>query len=781
MPAVNSLDGKLHFFAYKLYLKMPLGIQNIARKIIKNKNLHNIIPLDKHSLNKNNIKFIKQILKSIVINKAIFYVQPTVMNFTGVNYYNGGAERYVLDLSKLCIDLGYHFYCIQFSSVNPWIRHYYGLTIIGLPSFYNPTRFQKYVELLTNDAALIISSPFSFVKKGRAKNIIGISHGIYWDTNNHNDTSKFLAEKIKCLDKLVSVDTATINFIRSHKISEIHKINFIPNYVAHKDFQCEPKKEQNELIILYPRRLYAPRGFWLVHNIIPKILNEFSHVSFLFCGKGGEAEIRAVNKLINYYGSNKVKHMIAPPHEMADVYKKSDIVLVPTINSEGTSFSVIEAMACKKPVIATYVGGLVDLITDHFTGLMITPNNEIELYNAIKKLITDKKLREYIIDNAYKKSLTFSKKNWERKWQNTLNSLLNNLSSVNKNTNNNLISDFSLLHLHAEGIRFDEMVQRPQQLFISLAKMGINCMFVEDKSENYQHYINKNLVLAGKRTELDFSGYIIYSYLAYHYEIIKKNKPHRLIYDVLDNPDIHNSRSYLKYHQLMLNTADIILTSSQLLYNEFVSLLPNKLIRYVPNAANPVIAKKNVLIKPEDFPSYSKKTIGFYGAIAEWFDFDLLKKVCERFVNCQIVLLGPCKKNSPESEALAQSLKDNPNLFYLGVKKFTELPNYAHFFNVSIIPFLYNSITKNCSPLKLFEYMNYSAPIVTTNMPECKQYQSALRAKNDEEFLSLIDYTFKLSKDDKYFHVMKKEALENTWNHRAKIIITAIYESLNTK
>jgi glycosyltransferase involved in cell wall biosynthesis len=763
---------------------MPLGIQNITRKIIKNKKHNKVIPLDEHSLNKKNIAFIQQILKFITKDKSIFYVQPTVMNFTGTDCYNGGAERYVLDLSKLCIDLGYHFYCIQFSSANPWIRHYYGLTIIGLPSFYDLTQFQKYVELLTNDAALIISSPFSLVKKNGAKNIIGISHGIYWDTNNHNHTAEFLAREIKYLDRLVSVDTATINFMRSHRVSEIHKISFIPNYVSHKNFHCEPKKkEHDELIILYPRRLYAPRGFWLVHNIIPKILAEFNHVSFLFCGKGDEAEIKAVNKLIIQYGSNKIRHMTAPPHEMADVYKKSDIVLVPTINSEGTSFSVIEAMACKKPVISTYVGGLVDLITDHFTGLMIAPDNESELYNAIKKLITDKELREYIIDNAYKKSLTFSLKNWQQKWQNIINSLLNNLSklSENKYTNNNLVSDFSLLHLHAEGIRFDEMVQRPQQLFISLSEMGINCMFIEDKSEDNQQCINKNLILAGKRTELDFSGYIAYSYLAYHYELIKKNKPHRLIYDVLDNPDIHISEPYLKYHQLMLNTADIILTSSQLLFSEFIRLLPNKIIKYVPNAANPDSTKKNeIIIKPDDFPNYSKQTIGFYGALAEWFDFELLGKVCERFMNCQIMLLGPCKANSPESEALAQLLKNNPNLFYLGVKKFTELQNYAHFFNVSIIPFLYNSITENCSPVKLFEYMNYSAPIVTTDMPECRQYHSALRAKNDDEFLSLIDYAFKLPKNHEYFHIMKKEAQENTWEHRAKIIIAAIYESLNT-
>lgn len=772
---VNSLKGKLYFYAYKLYLKMPLGIRNIARKIIKNKFYKKSIQPQVY----NTIDFLQQILKFIDKDKSIFYVQPTILNFIGADCFNGGAERYALDLAKLCTENGYDFYCIQYSSGTPWVRHYSGLTIIGLPSFYNPQQFQQYVELLTNDVALIISSPFSLIKKGCAKNIIGISHGIYWDTSAYNTHASLLAQEIKHLDRLVSVDTATINFIRSHHVSEIHKINFIPNYVNHENFSSiDSEKKSEGLVILYPRRLIAARGFWLVYDVIPKILEEFDQVSFLFCGKGDETAINALKKLIDIYG-DKVKYMVAPPHEMPGIYRQSDIILVPTINSEGTSLSVIEAMASKKAVITSYVGGLTDLVTDKFTGLMITPDSETELLNAIKKLITDKELREYIVDNAYKKSLVFSEKIWQQKWSDAINDLLHNSSNKKYSDGHNL-GNFSLLHMYVGAITFDKMVQRPQQLFISLSAMGIKSMFVEDKPGNYQHITNKNLVLAGMETEIDFSGYILYTYSAYNYKAIQLNKPHRLIYDVLDSPDIHTSEEYLKDHQKMLNAADIILTSSQLLFNEFIKLLPNKIIKYVPNAAKFDITQKNEITKPDDFPNYSNQTIGFYGALAEWFDFELLGKVCKRFINCQVVLLGPYRKNFPEYQSLTKLLKNNPNLFHLGVKKFTELPNYAHFFNVSIIPFLYNSITENCSPVKLFEYMHYSAPIVTTDMPECRQYQSALRAKNDEEFLSLIDYAFKLSKDDEYFKVMKKEAQENTWEHRAKIIIAAIYESLNT-
>lgn len=767
-----SLCNKLGFSAYQIFLKLPLSLRKLLRRLLKR-----ATHTPNLSIATTSIDFINQILAVINPQKSIFYIQPTFMNFLGTDFYSGGAERYALDLNKLFQEVGYDFYCIQYSSSKPWIRHYYGLTIIGLPSFYNNVLFQQHVELLTTNALLIISSPFTLVKKGQAQHIIGISHGIYWDTCIDNQNATLLAQKINYLDRLVSVDTATINFIRSHCVAAIHKINYIPNCVVHEEFTYNNLKKNNpELVILYPRRLYAPRGFWIVHAIIPKVLKEFSNVRFIFCGTGEENALNAVKELTNLYG-NKVQHIVSPPDEMPAIYQQADIVLVPTIHSEGTSLSVIEAMATKKAVIATYVGGLTDLITDQFTGLIIPPDNENELYNALKKLIIDKNLREYIQDNAYKKSLAFNFNSWQQKWITVFNSLIRNFQ--NRSFFDKRLMNFSILHLNAGAITFDNMVQRPQQLFTSLAALGVNTMFIEDKSGDYQKPITKKLLLAGLETKIDFSGYVVYTYLATNFSMIKKNRPRRLIYDVLDHPDIHASETYLNYHQLMLNEADIILTSSQLLFDEYVNLFKKKIVRYVPNAANPVIHTN--CFRPSDFPNYSKQTIGFYGALAEWFDFELLNKLCKQFIHCQIVLLGPYRENFPEYQQLQKLLKDNVNLFYLGVKKFTELSHYANYFNVAIIPFICNSITENCSPVKLFEYMHYSAPIVTTNMPECKKYQSALVAKTDEEFLSLIDYALKLPKDHEYFQLMKKEATENTWAHRSNLIIEAINASLNAQ
>ena len=111
--------------------------------------------------------------------------------------------------------------------------------------------------------------------------------------------------------------------------------------------------------------------------------------------------------------------------------------------------------------------------------------------------------------------------------------------------------------------------------------------------------------------------------------------------------------------------------------------------------------------------------------------------------------------------------------------KHEALFDYAQWFDVSIIPFIDSEIIRGCSPVKLFEYMNIGAPIVTTDIPECRQYKSVLIAKNHEEFISLVTKALYLAKDNKYFQIMKKEAEENTWEARAKVIIDAITKNSN--
>lgn len=164
-----------------------------------------------------------------------------------------------------------------------------------------------------------------------------------------------------------------------------------------------------------------------------------------------------------------------------------------------------------------------------------------------------------------------------------------------------------------------------------------------------------------------------------------------------------------------------------------------------------------------------KPIIGYYGALASWFDYEMVKFLAKERPNYNIVLIG-IKYDDTFDKA---NLHEFSNIYFLGPKNYDILANYASHFDVCTIPFLINDITQSTSPLKLFEYMALGKTIVTTAMKECKKYQSVMIANDKEEFTQLIDKALILNKEhnESYFNLLNKEALENTWEQKALLII----------
>ena len=123
--------------------------------------------------------------------------------------------------------------------------------------------------------------------------------------------------------------------------------------------------------------------------------------------------------------------------------------------------------------------------------------------------------------------------------------------------------------------------------------------------------------------------------------------------------------------------------------------------------------------------------IGYYGALAKWFDYDLIKKISQTG-RYQIVLFGIAYDDSLEKSGLDKF----ENIHFLGAKNYNILQNYAAHMDVLTIPFLINDITRATSPVKLFEYMAMNKPIVTTDMDECRKYKSVLIGHSHEELFN---------------------------------------------
>lgn len=179
----------------------------------------------------------------------------------------------------------------------------------------------------------------------------------------------------------------------------------------------------------------------------------------------------------------------------------------------------------------------------------------------------------------------------------------------------------------------------------------------------------------------------------------------------------------------------------------------------------------------EDFKKVleeKKPIIGYYGALASWFDYDLMKELARKRADYNIVFFGIKYDDSIEKAKLEQY----ENIHYLGARNYKVLKNYANKFTVCTIPFLINSITEATSPVKLFEYMALEKPIVTTDMKECRKYKSVLVAKNHEEYIEFIDKAIEMNRkqneNKKYFELLDKEARENDWMKKTEEIIKLI-------
>ena len=163
-----------------------------------------------------------------------------------------------------------------------------------------------------------------------------------------------------------------------------------------------------------------------------------------------------------------------------------------------------------------------------------------------------------------------------------------------------------------------------------------------------------------------------------------------------------------------------------------------------------------------------KPIVCYYGALAKWFDYDLVKKIASTG-KYSVVLFG-----IKYDESFDENMKDAENVYFLGPVDYKILKNYAAKCDVLTIPFLINDITKATSPVKLFEYMALHKPIVTTDMNECRKYESVLRGIDHTDFIAKLDRAMELKNDETYVALLDREARENDWSMKAKAIIDLI-------
>jgi glycosyltransferase involved in cell wall biosynthesis len=80
-------------------------------------------------------------------------------------------------------------------------------------------------------------------------------------------------------------------------------------------------------------------------------------------------------------------------NDLVALYHAADLCVVPSILYESFSYTCLQAMACARPVVATTMGGIPEVVIDGETGLLVPPGDAVGLAAALQRLIGDARLR----------------------------------------------------------------------------------------------------------------------------------------------------------------------------------------------------------------------------------------------------------------------------------------------------------------------------------------------------------------------------------------------------
>lgn len=258
------------------------------------------------------------------------------------------------------------------------------------------------------------------------------------------------------------------------------------------------------------------------------------------------------------------------------------------------------------------------------------------------------------------------------------------------------------------------------------------------------------------------------------------NKGYKLIYEYIDHlsNELSGTKNLPKnvidkFDYVMNNIDTYVVVTADALKEEVIKRRGNKNIVYSSNGVDYkfISSIDNKFKFDDDFNEIlkiGKPIVMYYGAMASWFDYDLVKDIAKTN-KYSVVLIGVKYDVSFDNE-----FKGVSNVYFLGKREYSVLKNYASKASVLIIPFKINDITKATNPVKIFEYMALCKAIVTTDMPECRKYKSVLIGHDNKEFIKMLEKGIKLNNDKKYIDLLKKEALENDWSNKAKAIVDLI-------
>ena len=226
----------------------------------------------------------------------------------------------------------------------------------------------------------------------------------------------------------------------------------------------------------------------------------------------------------------------------------------------------------------------------------------------------------------------------------------------------------------------------------------------------------------------------------------------------------NTEQAILDAEEDMIAKADHMIVSSQYLYDKYAPKRPVRLVRNGTDVSH--FVRDEDADRIPDFLAGKLREgairVGYVGAIAEWFDTDLLEQVARQNPDFDIHLCGAVTADHPAR------LNKMPNVTMHGEILYADVPAFLKAMDVLIIPFQLVPIIQACDPVKFYEYSAVKKPTVSTALPELARAGDLVITANDPAgFAQGIRDSAAKATDPMAGAALRAYALENAWSYRA--------------
>ena len=331
----------------------------------------------------------------------------------------GGLQQVVVNLCRSIDHDRFHITVLCLRALGPLAQEIeqLGIKVILLPQSEQGTdyfsflkvakilRTEKIQVIHTHNTQPLVDGTLGALFSGKKKRIIHSDHARQFPDKKRYMFAEWCMSHF--VYKMIGVSEQTTANLRKYEKISTKKLMTIENGIDGSKFNVtidiEAKRKELGLPVGGPvlgviSRLEKVKGITYLLQAMPEILKEHPQMTLLIVGDGAEREALEKESLqldiqdhVVFTGSRL---------DIPEIFQVLDIYVLPSL-SEGLPMGLLEAMAARRPVVASNVGGIPSAVTNGETAVLVEPGNVQQLSLAIVDLLRDQSLKNKLADNAH--------------------------------------------------------------------------------------------------------------------------------------------------------------------------------------------------------------------------------------------------------------------------------------------------------------------------------------------------------------------------------------------